>query len=259
MAFNPPTIPTALRPLLSRIGLDEREVEIYLALLPLKVARASTIAKAAKQSRSHTYLVLRSLEVKGLVSEIERGKVIHFVAEPPQRLLGYVEDREQELHDLKPIVEGALPMLQNLTPPLVGKPRVTMLSGMEGMKQIYRDILREEFVAFFDAEIMLRTFGCNIVTKLFGKHAKLFGQDLLVDNAGARRYLKEIDQHKDYEVRLLPKDIHFSTDTIVFGDTIALFAYDSDFTIVRIENQNLADAFRSWHQALWKMSRKTKL
>lgn len=248
----------SLRPLLARIGLDEREVEVYLALLPLKVARASMIAKAAKQSRSHTYLVLRSLEAKGLVSEIERGKVIHFVAEPPQRLLGYVEDRERELHDLKPIIEGALPFLQNLTPSLVGKPRVTMLSGIEGMRQVYRDVLKQKFRAFFDAEIMLRTFGCNIVTKLLGKHAKLFGQDLLVDNSGAKRYLKEVQQHKDYEVRLLPKEVAFSTDTIVFGDTIALFSYDADLTIVHIENQNLADAFRAWHGALWGISKRTQ-
>jgi predicted DNA-binding transcriptional regulator len=249
-----PSIPAAIRPLLSRIGLDSREIEIYLALLPLKVARASTIAKAAKQSRSHTYLVLRSLEKKGLVSEIERGKVIHFVAEPPQRLLGFIEDREQELHDLRPIVEGALPFLQNLTPALIGKPRVTMLSGLEGMRQVYRDVLKQEFKAFFDPESMYRTFHANVTTLVLGKHAKLQGKDLLVDNAGAKRYLKETEQHEHYEVRLLPKDISFSTDTIVFGDTIALFAYDSDLTIVRIENQNLADAFRAWHQALWGIS-----
>lgn len=247
----------SLRPLLKRIGLDEREIEVYLVLLPLKVARASAISKAAKQSRSHTYLVLRSLEEKGLVSEIERGKVLHFVAEPPQRLLSYLEDKEKEFHDLKPFVEGALPLLSSLTSPLVGKPRVTLLTGLEGMKQIYRDVLQEEFVAFFNAEVMFKTFGNNIVLKLFGKHAKLRGHDLLVDNAGAKQYLREVEQHEEYEVRLLPKEVNFGTDTIVFGDTIALFAYDADHTIVRIENQNLADAFCAWHKALWDISRQT--
>ena len=251
-----PPIPAAIRPLLRHIGLDEREIEIYLALLPLKVARASAIAKASRQSRSHTYLVLRSLEEKGLVSEIERGKVLHFVAEPPQRVLSYVHDKEQELHELKPIVESTLPFLRAMTPALIGKPRVTLLSGLEGMKQVYRDVLREDFVAFFNAEKMFEAFGGNIVSKLFGKHATLRGRDLLIDNAGARRYLKEIEQHEEYAVRLLPKEVIFGTDTIVFGDTIALFAYDADHTIVCIENQNLADAFRSWHHALWNISRK---
>lgn len=248
---------TALRPLLRRIGLDEREIEVYLVILSLKIARASAIAKAAKQSRSHTYLVLRSLEEKGLVSEIERGKVLHFVAEPPQRLLSYVQDKEEELHSLKPIVEGALPLLSSLTSPLVGKPRVTLLTGLEGMRQVYRDVLQETFVALFNAESMYATFSCNIVQKVLSKHARLRGHDLLVDNAGAKRYLKEVKQHEEYEVRLLPKNVTFNTDTIVYADTIALFAYDADLSIVRIENQNLADAFRSWHAALWEVSRKT--
>jgi len=69
--------------------------------------------------------------------------------------------------------------------------------------------------------------------------------------------LREVEQDEIYEVRLLPKGMTFHTDTIVFGDTIALFAYDADQTIVRIQNQNLADAFRAWHGALWRTSRQT--
>lgn len=61
----PPQPSPALRPLLKKIGLNERETEVYLALLPMKIARASVIAKAAQQSRSHTYIVLRTLQEKG--------------------------------------------------------------------------------------------------------------------------------------------------------------------------------------------------
>ena len=83
------------------------------------------------------------------------------------------------------------------------------------------------------------------------------GRDLLVDNAAAKKYICEVAQHEDYTIRLLPNEVTFPTDTIVFGDTIALFAYDIDRTIVRIENSNLADTFRSWFELLWKMGRKT--
>jgi sugar-specific transcriptional regulator TrmB len=248
----------AIRPLLRRLGLDEREVEIYLALLPMRVARASTIARAAKQSRSNTYLVLRSLEEKGLVSEVERGKVLHFVVEAPQRLMTYLLNREEELHGLKPLVEGALPALQSLTSPLIGQPRVTMLHGMDGMKQMYRELLPNEFVALFNPQAMYDAFQTNLVQLLFGKHMRLRGRDLLVNNASARRYAAEVAQDEHYEIRLLPKGIHFETDTIVAGDTIAFFSYDDERTIIRIENQNLADAFRAWFDVLWNTGRKVR-
>lgn len=242
----------SIRALLACAGLDTKEIEIYLALLAMKTGRVSVIAKASKQSRSHTYLVLRSLEEKGLVSHIERGKVLQFVAEPPQRLLHFVRDREKALKETEMLLQGAIPYLQALTVPLVGQPRVTTLHGMEGMKQVYRDVLSQEFCAFFNAEMMFNAFGQNVIPLLFGKEAKLRGRELFVDNAGARRYLEEIPQDDEYEVRLLPRAMQFCSESVIFGDTVALFAYDNDLTIVRIENQNFADTFRAWFKELWK-------
>ncbi|MFH0770307.1 MAG: helix-turn-helix domain-containing protein [Candidatus Peregrinibacteria bacterium] len=248
---------SSLRALLKRIGLEEKEIEIYLAALTLKFARASDIARLAKQSRSHAYLMLRSLENRGLISELDRGKVLHFVAEPPESLLSYLEDREQEFRSIRAIAEGALPQLKALTQPLVDQPRVTLLSGMDGMKKVYRHILREKFVGAFNAEAMYKAFGENIVTKLFGKKARLRGRDLLVNNAGAKRYLKEVIQDEEYETRLLPKGMAFETDIMIFADTVCLFSYDSERTIVRIENQNIANAFRAWFEVLWGNSNAT--
>ncbi|NOS66979.1 MAG: hypothetical protein HOO67_01265 [Candidatus Peribacteraceae bacterium] len=246
--------PASIRPLLHRIGLDEKESEIYLALLSLKVARASSVAKVARQSRSHTYLILRTLVEKGLVSEIERGKVIHFVAEPPQRLLGYLDDRKQQLEELRPLVEGALPFFSAITSQFVGQPRVTFLRGIDGMKQVYRDMLKKDFCALFNPEAMYEAFGGNVVTQVYGKYAELHGRDLLVDSPSAKQYMKELKQGDAYQIRLLPKSVTFGTDTIVTSDTVALFAYDLDRTIVRIENANIAASFRAWFEVLWARS-----
>ena len=242
---------SSLRALLKRIGLEEKEIEIYLAALTLKSARATDIAKLAKQSRSHAYLMLRSLEKRGLVSEVDRGKVLHFVAEPPESLLKYLENQEEEIRSIRMIAEGALPQLKSLTQPLVDRPHVTLLHGLEGMKQVYRAVLKNEFVSLFNPEVMYETFGGNIVTKLFGPTMRLRGRDLLVNNAGAKRYIADVIQDEEYQIRLLPKNVTFGTDTIVYEDTVAMFSYDSEKTIVRIENQNIANAFRSWFEIMW--------
>lgn len=244
----------AIRPLLKRVGLDDKEIEVYLAVLSLKTERASAIAKAAKQARSNTYLLLRSLAEKGLISEIVRGKVIHFMAEPPQRLKQYVEERERELRSLEPLIDGILPILSGLTKPLIGTPRVTMLKGKEGMRQIYSDALHQEILGIFNPESMYDAFSGNIVTQILGKKPNMRGRDLLVNNASAKRYIKEIPPDDDYAIRLLPPKIYFETDTMVFGDTLVMLAYDEEQTIIRIENQNMADAFHAWFEILWATS-----
>lgn len=248
----------AIRPLLLRAGLDDREVEVYLAILSLKSAKATQVAKVAKQSRSHTYLMLRSLERRGLVSEVIRGDVLHFIAEQPQRLVTYLEDRKKDIADVQRLVEGAMPLLSSLTQPMPGQPRVTTLHGVDGMKQVYRDVFAGEFSCFFNAEMMFSTFGQNVITMLFGDELKLRGRELFVDNVAAKRYLKEIPLDEKYDIHLLPKQIEFHSEFVIAGDTVALFAYDDDLTIIRIENRNIAQAFQSWFDYLWSVSRSAK-
>jgi predicted DNA-binding transcriptional regulator len=248
---------TALRTLLGKIGLEPKEIEIYLVLLGLKVAKVTDIAVRAKEARPYTYLILRALKKKGLVSEIERGKVIHFVAEPPQRLLGYVDEKQEELKSTRSLLEGAMPLLASITQPLVGKPRVTLLQGMDGMKQVYRDAFSQEFVGIFNAETLQKTFGGSVAS-VFGSKVKLQGRDLLVDNAGAKKHAKEWEGIEGYEFRVLPKDVRFEIDTMVYGDTVVIFSYDDEQTIVQIENQNIANAIRAWFEVMWVASRKEK-
>ena len=259
MSSFPSPIGPSLKPLLLRAGLSDREASIYQSLLALKTGRVTTIAKAAKQSRSHTYLVLRSLEEKGLVSHIERGKILHFVAEKPERLLQYAGDREESWKQTKNLIEGVMPYLKSLTPPLADEPRVTTLHGLDGMKQVYRDVLLQPgFCAFFNADIMFKTFGQNVVPLLFGKVERLRGRELFVDNLGAKKYLSEVEQDDEYEVRLLPTSMQFLSEMVIYEDNVALFAYDEELSIVKIENRNFADTFRSLFEALWVGATKTR-
>jgi predicted transcriptional regulator len=246
----------SIKPLLKRVGLDDKETEIYLTLLSLKAAPASDIAKQAKQSRTHAYVILRELEKKGLVSESRQNGSLQFVAEPPERLVSYLKDRETEYRELQSLVEGALPVLSSLTTSYVGAPRITVLKGLEGMKQVYRDILTQKFAGIYNAQTSLDAFGDNIVTMLFGKDAKLHGRDLIVQNEAATQYLRDLPSDSDYSIRLLPKDVSFDTDTIVYGDNVALFSYDDERTIIRIENRKIADSFRSWFEVMWAVSEK---
>lgn len=245
----------SIRPLLRQVGLDDKQVEIYLAVLSLKSAKASSIAKLAKQSRSHAYVILRELEEMGLVSEVEQGNILEFVAEPPERLMSFLRDRERKYRDLQSLVEGALPALNAMTSSYTGVPRVTVLKGLDGMKQVYRDVLSHDIIGLYNAQSSFDLFQGNIVEMLFGKEATLRGRDLLVDNEGARSHIRDVPPHEGYAIRLLPQDVSFETDTVVFADSVVLFTYDDENTIIRIENKKMADAFRSWFEVMWNMSK----
>ncbi len=254
--FNPRE--QAIATLLKRLNLDEREVAVYLVLLQLRMARASAIAKAAKQSRSHTYLVLRSLQEKGLVAEVERGKVLHFIAEPPDRLLSYIEGREEELRTLKPLVRGSLPYLESLRHPLVEQARITTLHGPEGMKHVYRDVLGSRYYGLFNPQAAEQAFGPDYTKTLLRRGRELTGKDLLVDGPAAKRYIQNVHQHEHYAIRLFPSGVEFPGNTVISGDTVFFLTYDREGTIIRLEHRSIAQAMRVWFDLLWTQGRPTE-
>jgi predicted transcriptional regulator len=255
---SPSATPPAIHALLKRAGLSEKEAGVYLTVLAFKSARASAIAKEAGQSRSNTYLLLESLVEKGLVSEVEQGKVLHFVAESPERLIRYAKDKEQSFRETSLLLEQAMPAFHSMEGPLQEEPRVTKFHGMEGMKQIYSDLLSREFCGIFNPAYSHDFLGENIVTSVFGTQANLKGRDLLVESPQITTYLKQVKPSSDYQVRILPKEIAPKSDFIIADNTIALLAYDRYITTVRIENKNIADSFRMWFEALWQLSTQRK-
>ena len=45
---------------------------------------------------------------------------------------------------------------------------------------------------------------------------------------------------------------------VIYDNTVALFAYDDQLTIVKIENKNFADTFRVLFEGLWVGAKKTR-
>ena len=86
---------------LRKTGLNEKESQIYLALLELGTASVQSIAFKAGIKRPTTYLVLDDLQAKGLVSEVPQKKAL-YTAESPERLLGDLSKKEELLKRFLP-------------------------------------------------------------------------------------------------------------------------------------------------------------
>lgn len=98
---------------LQEIGLNEKEAAIYLALLQVDNASVIDVSKKTKINRSTVYVVLEGLMKKGLVTEIQIGKKVHYQAEAPERLATYVErqkvifeERSRRLADIIPQIKS---------------------------------------------------------------------------------------------------------------------------------------------------------
>jgi sugar-specific transcriptional regulator TrmB len=207
---------------LQKLGLNEKEARVYLALLDLGKSSAIAIADKAGVKRPTTYLVLSELARKGLVSVIPRVKKALYQAESPEKLSFLLESQRRVLKDIMP------ELLAHYKPGGL-KPSVKFFSGTEGIKTVYYDTLKEgkEILAFLgvkEAEESLKEF----FLKEYGPRraaAKIFARVIAPKTPEAKEYQKQ-DKMFFRETRFIDSKIYpFSIEKNIYGNKVAIISH----------------------------------
>ena len=123
------------------IGLSERDVSIYKALLALGPSSIRTIAERAGVNRGTTYEALKQMQALGVVSYLPKGKRRIFTAREPEVLVELAEERRKRLDlAVDELKRRVIPELHQLSPDFSAA-NVQWYEGDEGIEQVLRDIL----------------------------------------------------------------------------------------------------------------------
>jgi len=130
---------------LTSLGLQDKEPEIYLILLRTPGAQpASIIATRANLNRTTVYKTLVKLVKKGLATKTQRHGITCFFAEDPEnRLKLLIDEREKQLGEMNQAMIEALPLLTMNEDESDSLPKIRYYEGIEGIKQIYEAVLKE--------------------------------------------------------------------------------------------------------------------
>jgi len=84
---------------LRKLGLREKEVQVYLAGLELGPSPVQKISDLSKITRPTTYGIIKKLKEKGLFAEEkQKGKRV-FIAQSPERILGLLRIQKREIEE----------------------------------------------------------------------------------------------------------------------------------------------------------------
>ncbi|MBS3170221.1 hypothetical protein J4223_00395 [Candidatus Woesearchaeota archaeon] len=235
---------------LTKLGLTKLEYKTYLILRRLGKSTPGIIIKELQLHRATAYDVLNRLIKKGLVSYITINKKRYFIAEDPSRLLDILTEKESELETEKKKIIKAIEEIQNSEKIKQPKDIAKILTGKEGVKTLMQDILNtnQNFLSM-GGELKFRDI-LPIYSKHWAKereHKKIFGK--LISN------YKTKDQWKMNHIRYLPKEYTLPTPIIIYGNKIALVTPDENFTTILIENEKIAQAYRSHFNILWNITK----
>lgn len=124
-----------------QLGLDEREMRIYRALLSLGPSAIRTIAEKAGINRGTTYECLKALQSKGVVTYLPKGKRRYFSPRDPEVLLQLAQERQASLDKaIGQLRSRLIPELNHLKPEFSAA-NVQFYEGDEGIEFVLRDIL----------------------------------------------------------------------------------------------------------------------
>ena len=130
-----------IKQVLQLLDFEDREVDIYRALLALGSASIRDIAEHAQVNRGTTHELLKQMVKRGIVTYLPKGKRRHYTAEDPERLLSIATEKQEKLrHASLQLANTIIPDLNRLKPDS-DTPKVTYYEGDEGIERVLKDIL----------------------------------------------------------------------------------------------------------------------
>lgn len=117
---------------LRKLGLTENQVKIYLNMLGEGQIKVKKILDLSDVGSGKIYENMRDLLDKGLVSKIVKDGVQHYRASPPAKIKQLVEEKEEEIEQIRDEVHNAIPELQELYSETTEETQVELYTGDEG-------------------------------------------------------------------------------------------------------------------------------
>jgi len=231
---------------LRELGLTEREVRVWLAMLGIGASTAAEIAKKAKMNRISTYDILKRLVYIGIAGYVIRNNVKYFQAVEPSRLITILEERKQK-------IESVLPELEAIKGTIKGRPTMELYEGKPGIKTIMDDIIKtqKELLAWSSTKDIFKLL--TYYTPQFirrrvktGIHIKL-----LTERSSESYKLKKSEKKELRETRFIP--IERANTMYIYGNKIALLDTSMAEPIgILIENDNFANTMKILFELMWK-------
>lgn len=249
--------------ILENIGLTEGEAKVYLALLKLGSATSGPITDESGVSRSKIYNILERLIQKGLVSYIIKEKTKYYQAEDPAKIREYLDRKEQEFKNQRTEIDRIIPQLE-LQKKLGKKPgEAQIYKGFKGIQTVHEHMYlklkrKDEFFYLGIPAYQEKTH--HLYWQRDHKRREKAGiiSRALFNQKTERKVLENRNSYNHSEARYMPLPIETPAWIMGYKDTTVIGMQSDEGMAIEIINQKIADSFKQYFEAFWKLSKQFK-
>ena len=231
------TIPkNKMEKVLESLGLNNKEIKIYLSSLQLGTSLVQNIANHANINRTSTYDLLKSLEQKGFVSHVIKSRKKHYQATEPNKLNSLLKEKQE-------ILKKALPELNSLSKNIGKIPSIEVYTEKQGLKTIFEDILNTA-----------KSFSCiaskEQISKLFEFYLPHFVNQRKKSKIKVKLITSSEPLDKTAPYKIINKEI--KTATWIYNGKIAMISLEKQKPIgIIIKENNFYETHKMIFDLLW--------
>lgn len=238
---------------LQNLGLTKDEAKVYLTIVELGGAYASSIGRRSGVPRVNCYHILEKLRKKRLITGYTKDGTKFFVAEPPQVLINQQEEKLS-------LAEKIVPELLKLTNVDAFKPIIRSFEGIDGIKAIFDQTLeaKSEVLGYTNLEALgelLPDYLPDYAKKLVRRNIK--ARFLSPSTEKARKFLDTF-YPKDFPRELVeilfvnPKEFDFENQISIYDNSVAIISLNPDEQIgILIESAVYAKTQKAVFNLSW--------
>ena len=251
-----------IKEILKRIGLDEKEIQVYLKLLRYGPNRASTLAYQMNLPRTTVQNILNRLEKNQVVTRSMEKNVHVFAPVHPDNLKRLIEmirrEKNSEFDRLVEDLKSVTPELTSMMKSNKRIPNVQFFQGKDAVRRVLFDTLtsKTELKDFANIDAMFQHVqSINNEYVAEREKTKITKRSLLLDTPFARQVYESgkysSKSHKGYKwinANLYP----FALEMNIYDGKVSYITYvDEDFVGVIIENEHIYRMHDSMWNLLW--------
>ncbi|HEX8974066.1 MAG TPA: helix-turn-helix domain-containing protein [Patescibacteria group bacterium] len=248
-----------IQELLQKLGLSEKEIEVYLAIFGQGKTTPARLAKATKINRSTVYAVLNTLKEKGLVIEDITSKVLYFSPASAEQVEEMFYYQQEELKEKKKIAAKLAEELEKMPQSKeysIPKIRFVEEGDMEDflfsqMERWYGSMQRADktFWGFQDPSFVQHNL--KWLSWVWKKYPDMFVK--LLSNQSEVEEKIEKDFPEERSIKFWGKELDFSATTWCIGDYLVMITTrQKPFYLVEIHDAVLAHNMREVFKKIWK-------
>lgn len=253
MDTDSPTTPDTIT-LLKKAGLTESQAKGYLALIEHGQLTPVELAAHTGESRTNGYQICEKLEKLGLAAKKD-GKKAAYTANHPSSIEALAEKRRKTVTRNEQDVKQGISSLIDRFYANTEMPGTRTLQGIDGIKEVYADTLREKqdiylLCSIHDDTTLDYDFFANYRKQRAG--AGIHTYALTPMTAKSHEHLSSgADAATLFHRTPLPEGMYTApVEVAVYGDKVAIIAFGETQMATIIDSAPVADAMRQLFRAL---------